>query len=73
MIKHPEVLQELEDDFIRDDGKLSFDSAIKLFTYMWSEALHLGVLPPKDPLEGIEVDIRIAKTLNSCLKKSSPR
>jgi hypothetical protein len=73
MIKHPEVLKELEDDFIRDDGKLSFDSAIKLFTYMWNEALILGVLPPKDPLEGIEVDIRIAKTLNSCLKKSSPR
>jgi len=73
MIKHPEVLKELEDDFIRDEGKLSFDSAIKLFTYMWNEALNLGVFPPKDPWEGIEVDIRIAKTLNACLKKSFPR
>ena len=73
MIKHPEVFKKFEDDFIRDDGKLSFDSAIKLFTYMWNEALHLGVFPPKNPLEGIEVDIQIAKTLNSCLKKSFHR
>jgi len=73
MIKHPETLQEFQDDFIRRDGKLSFNSAIKLFASLWNEALHLGVLPPKDPMEGIEVDIRIAKTLNSCLKKSSPR
>ncbi len=73
MIKHPEVLQEFEDNFIRDDGKLSFNSAMKLFTYMWNEAFDLGVFPPKDPLEGIEVDIRIAKSLNSCLKQSFPR
>jgi hypothetical protein len=73
MIKHPEVFKKFEDDFIRDDGKLSFDSAIKLFTYMWNEALHIGVFPPKNPLEGIEVDIQIAKTLNSCLKKYFPR
>jgi hypothetical protein len=73
MIKYPEVLQEFEDDFIRHDGKLSFDTAIKLFTSMWNEAANLGVFPPKDPLEGIQVDIRIAKTLNSCLKQSSPR
>ena len=73
MIKHPEVFKKFEDDFIRDDGKLSFYSAMKLFTHMWNEALNLGAFPPKDPLEGIEVDIQIAKTLNSCLKKSFPR
>jgi len=39
---------------------------------MWNEAFNLGVFPSKDPLEGIEVDIRIAKTPNSCLKKSFP-
>lgn len=73
MMKNPTLFKKFEDDFIRDDGKLTFESAIKLFTYMWNEALNLGVFPPKDPLEGIEVDIRIAKTLNSCLKKSFPR
>ena len=73
MIKHPEVYKKFEDDFIRNDGKLSFGSAIRLYAHMWNEASNFGVFPPKDPLEGIEVDIRIAKTLNSCLKKSFPR
>jgi hypothetical protein len=40
---------------------------------MWNEAFHLGVFPAEDLMEGIEVDISIAKTLNSCSKKSSPR
>ena len=31
---------------------------------MWREGMALGVLPLKDPLEGIEVDIRIARMLN---------
>ena len=37
---------------------------------MWNEGLKFGVLPSKDPLEGIDVAIRIAKVLNSCSKKS---
>jgi hypothetical protein len=32
----------------------------------------LGVLPPKDTMEGIDVDIRMAQVLNSCLAESSP-
>jgi len=71
MIKNPELLSEFEDKFIKDET-LSFDQAIKLITSMWNEGKNLGVLPPKDPLEGIEVDIRIAKVLNSCLKRLSP-
>jgi hypothetical protein len=31
---------------------------------MWKEGVQLGVLPMKDPLDGIEVDIRIASILN---------
>jgi hypothetical protein len=73
MIKNPKKFKKFQDNFIKDKGKLSFDQSIKLFTSMWNEGVKLGVLPPKDPLEGIEVDIKIAKELNSCLKKSSPR
>lgn len=72
MIRNPGVLKKFEDSFIRDEGKLPFDKSIKIFTSMWNEGVKLGILPPKDPLEGIEVDIRITKVLNSCLKKSSP-
>ncbi len=72
MIKNPGVLKKFEDSFIRDEGKLPFEQAIKLFTDMWIEGLSLGVLPPEEPLEGIDVDIKIAKVLNSCLKSSFP-
>jgi hypothetical protein len=73
MIKDKEILKKFEDDFIRDEGKLPFSRAVKLFTEMWNEGVKLGILPPQDPLEGIEVDIRIAKILNSCSKKSFPK
>jgi hypothetical protein len=72
MIKNPEFLQSFEDHFIREKGKLSFKQAMNLFSDMWKEGIRLGVLPPKNPLDGIEVDIKIAKVLNSCSKKSSP-
>ena len=32
---------------------------------LFQEAVALGVFPLKDPLEGLEVDIRIAKVINS--------
>ncbi len=72
MIQNPEQLKKLEDKFIRDEGNLSFSYAIRLFTYMWDEGVTLGIFPPKEPLEGIDVDIRIAKVLNSCSRKSFP-
>jgi hypothetical protein len=72
MIQNPEQLKKLEDRFIRDEGKLSFSYAIRLFTSMWDEGVSLGIFPPKEPLEGIDVDIRIAKVLNSCSRKSFP-
>jgi hypothetical protein len=44
---------------------------MKIFDAMWHEGVTLGILPPKEPLEGIDVDIKVAKILNSCLKKYS--
>jgi hypothetical protein len=37
---------------------------LRIFEAMYQEAVSLGVLPPADPLEGIEVDIRLARALN---------
>ena len=70
MIKDAEALQRFEDSVIRG-GKLSHPQALKLFEAMWQEGVALGVFPPKDPLEGIEVDLRIARIVNPCSKKSS--
>lgn len=70
MIKDPQALKEFENNFRRE--KLSYDKSLKIFESMWKEGVRLGVLPPKDDLEGIEVDIKVAAVLNSCLKKSWP-
>lgn len=72
MIKNSEMFKNFEDDFFKNQGKLSYSQSLKLFTAMWQEAITLGVFPPREPLEGIEADIKIAKVLNSCLKKSFP-
>jgi hypothetical protein len=63
MIKDPERLAEFERGYIRRDKMDYFDS-LRLFEEMWKEGVFLGVLPPSDPLEGIEVDLRIARILN---------
>lgn len=71
MIKDPEALKRFEDRFIKDTGNLSYEQSLKIFDSMWNEAVTLGVLPSKDALEGVEVDITIAKVLNSCSRNSS--
>ena len=68
MIKNPDILEQFETETIKKD-KLSFKQALTIFEAMWREGVDLGVLPPKDHLEGIDVDIRVARILN-CLKKS---
>jgi hypothetical protein len=70
MITNPEFLKKWEDNFLRTEKKMSYSQSLRLLNSMWREAADLEVFPRKEPLEGIEVDIKIAKVLNSCLKKS---
>ena len=72
MIKDPEALKRFEDRLSKDTGNLSYEQSLKIFESMWNEGVKLGVLPPGDPLEGIEKDIKLAKVLNSCSKTSLP-
>ncbi len=69
MIKNPDILGQFEREVTRKE-ELSFGRALAVFEAMWKEGVNLGVLPPKDPLEGIEVDIRIARILSTCSKSS---
>ncbi|HLD73954.1 MAG TPA: hypothetical protein VJB34_03535 [Bdellovibrionota bacterium] len=71
MVRSKKALQEFEDNLNRKGERLSYKQAMTLFVAMWLEARRMGVLPLKNPLEGIEVDIEVARILNSCLKKSS--
>lgn len=68
MIKDPEFFKEFEDAFVAG-SRLSHAQAMAIFEGLWQEGVALGVLPPKDPLEGIETDIRIAQVLNACSRR----
>ena len=63
MIKDAKFLAEFEDELLRKE-KIDYPAALRILDAMWDEARKLGVVPLKDPLEGIEVDIRIARILN---------
>ncbi|MEJ5362076.1 MAG: hypothetical protein WBK20_10590 [Spirochaetota bacterium] len=67
MIKNIKLLEKFEKDFMHKHP-LSYDESLELLDGMWELGMSLGVLPPNDPLEGIEVDICVAEILN-CLKK----
>lgn len=73
MMKNPETYHAWRGKYLRDEGPLPFGRAMKLFESLWAEAVELGRLPPEDPLEGIEVDIKIAELLGSCSQDCSPR
>ncbi|MGQ9843665.1 MAG: hypothetical protein ACUVRK_08875 [Spirochaetota bacterium] len=45
-----------------------YEESLALLGGMWEMGVTLGVLPPQDPWEGIDVDIKVARILN-CLKK----
>jgi len=71
MVKRPDILKRFEDDLARKEGRVPYARAMKIASSLWQEGKALGVFPGKYPLEGIEVDIRLAKVINSCSKKSS--
>ena len=70
MITNPEIMQQFEDQFISGQGRLSHEKSRELFAALWKEGVMLGALPPTDPMTDIEVDIRMARILNSCSIKS---
>jgi hypothetical protein len=63
MIKDDEVLRRFERDLIRKES-VDISENFRIVEALYREAVALGVFPPKDPLEGIEVDIRVARAVN---------
>jgi hypothetical protein len=70
MVKNPLLLQKLEEQFLEEEGPLPYHRAIHILNALWQEAVTLGIFPLQDPWEGIESDLKIAKILNSCSKRS---
>ena len=63
MRRHSARFNEFEDNLIRETV-IDLAARFRLFEAMVQEARTVGALPPANPLEGIEVDIRLAKALH---------
>ncbi|HMB89604.1 MAG TPA: hypothetical protein VKP65_02075 [Rhodothermales bacterium] len=63
MMKRADLLEAFERDQMRQN-QASYLENLRLFEALYREAQTLGVLPLADPLEGIDVDIRLARALH---------
>ena len=68
MIK-AEEFREFELTLLKKE-KIDFKRNIKIMEALYEEAVALGVIPLRDPLDGLDVDLRIAKVVNSVSKAS---
>jgi len=68
MIKNQKDFQNFENDYLKKRN-LSYKEKLQIYESLYKEALLLKVIPGENPMEGIEINIRLAKILNSCLKK----
>jgi hypothetical protein len=64
VVINSEKLRSFEDERIRSE-KVDVEQNLRILDALYEEALMLGALPLKDPLEGIEVKIRVAKAVNN--------
>jgi len=67
MVKDAKKLEMFEKELMKlekPDPKKNF----KIAEALYDEAVALGAIPLNDPLDGIEVDIRIAKVVNGVSK-----
>ena len=63
MIRNANLLEKFEREQIRK-RKPDYFRNLRIFESLYNEAMHLGIFPLKDPLDGIEVDIKLARALN---------
>lgn len=56
-------LQKFEFDFLRKE-KAGISRNFRILEALYKEAVTLGIIPLKNPLDGIEVDLRIARVVN---------
>jgi hypothetical protein len=67
MIKNSKKLYSFEDQYTSRRPQ-NLKKNWKLLEAMYREASILGAFPPRDPLDGLDLDIRIAKAINSVPK-----
>ena len=63
MIKNYKKIQKLERELIKKE-KANLAKNFRLIEAMYDEAVELGIIPMKNPLDGLEIDIKIAEVVN---------
>jgi len=69
VIRNPKRIQRLEKELLRRD-RTDIAKNFRMVDAMFQEAVALGILPLRDPLEGLEVPIRIARAVN-CVSRTT--
>jgi hypothetical protein len=67
LVKNEEAVRSLEKAILRKE-KPDFSKNIRLVEALYKEAVFLGAFPPQDKLSGLDIDIKIARTINSVSK-----
>jgi predicted RNase H-related nuclease YkuK (DUF458 family) len=63
MIRNRHKLNKFYRKIIKEEN-LSYKKALSIYEALHKEAVSLGVINSENILEGLEVDLRIAKTVN---------
>jgi hypothetical protein len=63
VIKDSVLWQRWEDEQLRSEP-LDYAKNLAIFEALLQYAREMGVFPPADPLEGIDVDVRVARIVN---------
>ena len=63
MIRYKPKLNKFYQKIIKEEN-LSYKKALSIYEALHKEAVSLGVINSENILEGLEVDLRIAKTVN---------
>lgn len=69
MVKNTSRLRQFEDNYMRKD-KPDLLRNLQLLDQLYKEAKALSVFPLQEPLSGLDIDIKIAKVINSVPKTS---
>ena len=69
MIKNKEILERFELSLIKNEP-LDIEKNLRIFEELLDFAREMEKIPPSNPLEGIEVDIRLARILNGIKRPS---
>jgi hypothetical protein len=72
VVKNPKELREFERNLIRSE-RPDYNRNVRIINAFRREAVALGVFPPSDALEGIELKVRIAKAVNNVRTTPRPR